>query len=169
MKQYGGHIGVYSELGAGTVFRVYLPRVEETQVTKPAGKVQPPRGGTETIMVVEDDERLRTAIIRMLAPQGYRLLVTRSSQDAIDLAVRHGERIDLVLSDVIMPGLNGPEVVGQLRARCDVRRVLFISGYTDHALLRTTDLDLGVNFLQKPFAPDVLVRKVRDVLDARDG
>ncbi len=166
VNQSGGHIWVYSEPGHGTVFKIYLPRVDE----RPKDAGGSPEGvdlrGTETVLLIEDDERLRGAVRRMLEPRGYRLVVARDGAEALALAASHGSEIDLVLSDVVMPGSNGPDVVAQIRQGSGPVRALFMSGYTDHAVFRSGALEDGMNFIQKPFAPDALARKVREVLDA---
>jgi two-component system, cell cycle sensor histidine kinase and response regulator CckA len=167
VKQSGGYIGVHSEPGQGTVFKIYLPRVDDALETVRKRSVQTTAGGNETILLVEDDERVRTAVSRMLDARGYRLLIARNGAEAIELARRHVGAIHLVVSDVIMPGLNGPETVERVRACSGTAKVLFMSGYTDHSVLASGALQSGVTFIQKPFAPETLARKVRELLDRR--
>jgi two-component system cell cycle sensor histidine kinase/response regulator CckA len=165
VQQSGGHIWVYSEVGQGTVFRIFVPRITEQPPTRrKTGRVT--IGGSETILVIEDDERVRTAVTRMLGAHGYRLLIAPSSTGAIELASQHPDKIDLVLSDVIMPELSGPDVIERLQCKLGSVRTLFMSGYTDHAVLRNALQSPGTAFVQKPFTQDVLLRKVRDALDS---
>jgi PAS domain S-box-containing protein len=164
VKQSGGYIWVYSELGHGTVFKVYLPRVDEQPAAAPRSGAELMTRGSETILLVEDDETLRTAIQRMLEPLGYRVLVASSGAHALELARRYSTDIDLVLSDVVMPGLCGPEAVEQVCAHARTARTLFMSGYSDHAAFDRGTLQAALNFIQKPFAPDALARKIRQVL-----
>jgi DNA-binding NtrC family response regulator len=166
VKQSGGCIQVQSEVGRGTVFRIYLPQVDGTPDLVKRRATTRDVDGTETVLLVEDDDAVRSAVQRMIEPRGYRLLIARTGSDAIDLARTYGGRIDLVLSDVVMPGACGPEVVGAIRERCPAVRSLFMSGHTDHALLQNDALGPGMNFIQKPFAPEALAKKIRDVLDA---
>jgi CheY-like chemotaxis protein len=166
VKQSGGYIWVYSEPGHGTVFKIYLPRVDATPEVARKRSTTIDLSGTETVLLIEDDERVRGAVSRMLEVRGYRVIVARSGLEAIALAKRYDGKIDLVLSDVIMPGASGPEVVQQLRESDSGVRALFMSGYTDHAILRAGSLQAETNFIQKPFAPEALAKKVREVLEA---
>jgi PAS domain S-box-containing protein len=166
VQQSGGYISVYSEPGRGSVFKVYLPRVDIDSTTPIARPSLSPLGGDETVLLIEDDEHVRNAVERMLRTRGYRLLTACNGDAAIDLASRHDGPIHLILSDVVMPGASGPEVALRVQRRCANARALFMSGYTDHALLRGETFQGSVNYLQKPFAPDALCKKVRDVLDA---
>jgi len=167
VKQSGGYIWVYSEQGQGTVFKIYLPRVDAApEQSAPRRFDSSDLRGEETILLAEDDDCVRAAVTRMLAARGYRVLVARNGPEAIALAERHAGSIDLVLSDVIMPGSAGPEVVARVRQYFPTARVLVMSGYTDHAVLRSGALQAGMNFIQKPFAPEALALKVRAVLDA---
>ncbi|MBA3464115.1 MAG: response regulator [Deltaproteobacteria bacterium] len=163
VAQSGGHIGVTSELGQGTTFEILLPRVDEAPFT--VSPPRPARGGNETILVLEDDEQVRSAICRMLAPHGYRVLECTHSAEALEVASTHHGTIHLVLSDVVMPGMSGPEVVSQLRG-LGVQRTLYMSGYTDHELTRTRVLEGMANFIEKPFTGEALARQVRATLDA---
>jgi DNA-binding NtrC family response regulator len=142
-----------------------LPRVDAV-----ATHARPRRttalAGQETILIVEDDERVRGAVARMLEPRGYQLIVAPSPEAAVDLAATHDGPIDLVLSDVVMPGASGPAIIEQIEARIGKVRVLFMSGYSDHPLLRARKVTDGLNFVQKPFGPVLLARKVREALDA---
>ncbi len=164
-KQSGGHITVYSEPGHGTVFKLYLPRVEEAPGTaEPEGPVEITRRGSETVLLVEDDEPLRTLAREILSIQGYTVLDATSPSEALRLADVHPGPIHLLLTDVVMPQMNGRQVADHLLAARPALKVLFMSGYTDAAIVQHGVLETGTHFLQKPFTPDGLSRKVREVL-----
>jgi CheY-like chemotaxis protein len=170
VKQSGGYIWVYSEPGRGTSMKVYLPRVEAP--IEPISAPPPPIGslrGSETILVVEDQDEVRTLTRRMLEARGYRVLVAASGGDALRVVAHTAERIDLLLTDVIMPGMSGREVGLLLGPAHPNMKVLFVSGYTDESIVREGILEPGIAFLQKPFTADALARKVREVLDAPRG
>jgi CheY-like chemotaxis protein len=169
VKQSGGTIWVYSEVGVGTVFRVYLPRVGGVRTEQPTERRVSPVGGNETILVIEDDQRVRVAVARMLERTGYRVLVAAGGEEALALAGSNpGQPIHVVLSDVIMPGMSGPDVVDALRNTHSGIRALFMSGYTEHPTLKRAASAMGqsAQFIQKPFTPDALAKKVREVLGA---
>jgi CheY-like chemotaxis protein len=162
VQQHQGLLHVYSEVGKGSTFKVYLPVVERlaAEVGSKVDTAVP--GGNETILVAEDEELVRAVVVRILSNAGYEVLVATNGLDAVRLFKQQAERIPLVILDVIMPKLNGPEAAALIRgARQDVR-VLFTSGYTDAALSESDKLDL---LLPKPFEPDKLLRTVRDLLD----
>jgi CheY-like chemotaxis protein len=165
IKQSGGHIWVYSEPGRGTVFKIYLPRVhgpvDGPSLKQPATHVD----GSETVLVVEDDPGVRSALTRMLAGHGYRVLKASDGVEAAALLESHESSIDLLLTDVVMPRSSGPEVAAIARRRFG-SKVLFMSGYTEHAALRSGGIERGQGFIQKPFSPLSLAKKVREVLDA---
>jgi signal transduction histidine kinase/CheY-like chemotaxis protein len=166
VHQAGGSIEVYSEVGIGTTFRIYLPRIEEEAV-KPE-KVDRPTdlpGGTETVLLVEDEDTLRTLCERILGDLGYQVMPARNGAEAIAVAQKNGERIDLLLTDVVMPGMSGRELATQLVLHHPEMKVLFMSGYTDDAIGKHGVLDEGVSFIGKPYTPSALARKVREVLD----
>ena len=166
VKQSGGSIEVYSEVGKGTTFKIYLPRVEEEAVTPGKdGQSAVLPIGTETLLVVEDEETLRKLAIRILGGLGYKVLQAGSGDEAISLAVEYKERIDLLLTDVVMPGMNGAELARQLVLHRPEMKVLFTSGYTDDAITRHGVLDKGVSFIGKPYTLSALTKKVREVLD----
>ncbi len=167
VKQSGGYIWVYSELGIGTTFKVYLPRV--------AGPAEPPAAvpattaslrGSETILVAEDQEEVRTLIRKILEARGYRVLAAANGAAALETAALHPGPIHLLVSDVVMPGMSGPEVSLFLTSTRRTIRTLYVSGYTDESIVHHGVLADGVAFLQKPFSADGLARKVREVLDA---
>jgi PAS domain S-box-containing protein len=166
VKQSGGDIRVHSAAGEGTTFRVYLPRVEyETEVALPTSLPKRRVAGTETILLVEDDERLCVLSRRILESRGYTVLEARNGQEALVLCDQHEGRIDLVATDVVMPGIHGGMLVERLAVKRPALRVLFMSGYTDDDLLRRGIVDPRMAFLPKPFTPEILASKVREVLD----
>jgi two-component system cell cycle sensor histidine kinase/response regulator CckA len=165
VKQSGGYLCIYSEPGAGTVFKIYLPRVDARPDAPPLSKPAIDLRGHEAVLLVEDDERVRSAMRRILGGYGYRVLVARDGGEAIALAKENGEALDLVLSDVIIPGLSGPDTVREVQKHAPHVKALFMSGYTDHAILRDGLLQAGTNFIQKPFAPETLARKLREILE----
>jgi two-component system cell cycle sensor histidine kinase/response regulator CckA len=167
VKQSGGNIWVYSEPGVGSTFKVYLPRVEADGSA--AGTVdrrtsQVPIGGTETILLVEDDAEVRALAEMILARHGYTVLSAADGGAALELAATV-DAIDLLVSDVMMPGLRGPEVAERLVALRPGLRVLYISGYAAEAVGNHDLLERGANYLEKPFTPEALVRLVRRILD----
>jgi two-component system, cell cycle sensor histidine kinase and response regulator CckA len=165
VKQSGGYVTVYSEVGRGTTFRVYLPRVD----AEPDGVEAPEAGaapeGSETIMLLEDEESLREIIREVFEEAGYQVITAAESRHAVELARQHAGPIHILVTDVVMPGLGGREVADALTAVRPRLPVLFISGYTDEAIGRHNVLEPGVFFLQKPFTTHALLRKVREVLD----
>jgi len=164
-KQSGGHITVYSEPGHGAVFKLYLPRVEEAPGTaEPARPTEITRRGSETVLLVEDDEPLRTLAREILSIQGYTVLDATSPSEALRLADAHPGPIHLLLTDVVMPQMNGRQVADHLLTARPGLKVLFMSGYTDAAIVEHGVLEPGTHFLQKPFTPDGVSRKVREVL-----
>jgi PAS domain S-box-containing protein len=165
VKQSGGYIWVYSEPGQGTVFKIYLPRVDgcvEWVARRPRSEDV---RGTETILVVEDDAEVRGAAQRILESNGYTVLAACNGTQAVQMFERQ-PAIDMLLTDVVMPGPSGPELASRLKQRREDLKVLFVSGYADHAVMHNGLDQLGASFMQKPFAPDSLARKVREVLDA---
>src|SRR6266851_3828394 len=167
VKQSGGWIWVYSEPGQGTTFKVYLPRVTEPAAPAAPSPARPVSvRGSETILVVEDEEVIRNLVQKVLKANGYTVLVAGTGSDAERVAGAHAGPIHLLMTDVVLPGLNGREVARRLVAQRAGIRVLFLSGYTDDAIVHHGVLDPGVAFLQKPFSPAVLGRKVREVLDS---
>jgi signal transduction histidine kinase/ActR/RegA family two-component response regulator len=166
VKQSGGDIWVYSEPGQGTSFKIYLPLVEEPKSVVAAASPQAnDYGGTETILLVEDDETLRLLARRILQSRGYTVLEARDGEHALAICGRSETRIDLVATDAIMPKMNGRVLAERLAAQRPGVRVLFMSGYTDDDMLRRGIMDPRMAFLQKPFTPDALAKRVREVLD----
>ncbi len=166
VKQSDGFVWVYSEPGHGTTFKVYLPVVdaEKTAAAKPLD--DDAQIGTETILLVEDEEVVRNLAQETLEAAGYEVLVAGKGEEAIRLGIEHPHEIHLLLSDVVMPGASGNEVAEQLRSLRPKTKVLFMSGYTDEAIVHHGVLASGVRFIQKPFSLAALCRKVREVLDS---
>ena len=167
VKQSGGSIYVYSEPDRGSSFKIYLPRIEE-EVAADAGADAPAAAptGSETILLVEDNEAVRAFATRVLAQQGYVVIQAAQGVEALALAEAGGDMIDLLLTDVIMPGLQGHELAEQLAARQPGLRVLYISGFTENSVIRHGVVDQGIAFLPKPFTAEALSRAVRQALDA---
>src|SRR3989454_7109923 len=164
VKQSGGFIWVYSEPGHGTSFKIYLPRVDEP--VSPAGGPAPQVvGGSETVLVVEDVAAVRAVTRQMLERQGYCVLEAANGATALSLARQHHSAIHLLVTDVVMLEVSGRELADQLVQLRPDMKVLFMSGYTDDAVVRHGILQEGIAYLQKPFTPDTLARKVRSVLD----
>jgi len=168
VNQNDGYIWVYSEVGKGTTFKIYFPRTEEAEPETPARTLPLVEDGqgTETILVVEDEAAVRELIVRVLTAHGYQVLEARDGQEALQVSGQHGGSIDLLLTDVVMPRMNGAELNEQLRAARPEIRVLYMSGYTDNAIAQHGVLEPGVNLLPKPFSMEALIHTVRHVLDA---
>jgi CheY-like chemotaxis protein len=166
VKQNHGFINVYSEPGEGSAITIYLPRhVVETEAAETKGAAEPADRGHETILLVEDDPAVLRMTTRMLAGQGYTVLAAGSSADAIRLAEEHAATIQLLMTDVVMPEMNGRDLATKLLALYPNLKRLFTSGYTADVIAHHGVLDEGVNFLQKPFSVHDLATKVREVLD----
>jgi len=167
VNQSGGCVTVSSTLGKGTTIQVYLPRAEETIEVVETPKALPESlQGSETIMVVEDDDAVRNMTREFLKVNGYFVVEARSAADAIQLMERHKRPIDLVLTDVVMPGMKGPELVERLANLRPGTKVLYMSAYTEDAVINFGMLGQGTAFIEKPFSPDELASKVRKILDA---
>jgi signal transduction histidine kinase/CheY-like chemotaxis protein len=167
VKQNSGEIMVYSEPGQGTVFKIYLPAISEAPEPEPqeAATVQA-APATETVLLVEDEEQVRNLTRTMLARQGYRILEASSGGDALRMAREHPGSIDLLLTDIVMPQMNGVELAREMHAVRPQIRVLFMSGYTDNALVEEQFLTSGVGFIHKPFTSGALQKKVRQALES---
>ncbi|MCB0153474.1 MAG: response regulator [Anaerolineae bacterium] len=168
VKQSGGEVWVYSELGRGTSFKIYLPRLARKASTLGAGPDATCKMpvGTETVLLVEDEEIVRSLTREVLEMTGYTVLEAGNGREALALAEQHPEPIHLLLTDVVMPQINGREVAERLTATHPHLKVLYVSGYTDQAIAHHGVLEPGLFFLQKPFSPSTLAQKVREVLDA---
>ncbi len=166
VKQSGGYIWVYSEPGQGSTFKIYLPRIDAPAESLAVVSKGALPHGSQTLLVVEDDDMVRAVTRRALTAHGYTVLAASNGPEALLLAGTHGYKMDMLLTDVIMPGMSGRELAERLRQVRPDLKVLFISGYTDDTIVRHGVLEGGVPFLQKPFTPDQLLRKVQGVIAA---
>ncbi len=167
VRQSGGNIWVYSEPGKGTTFKLYFPRAEgPVESLAPSEPLESLRPASETVLLVEDDARVRALCRTILTKLGYHVLEAQSAGDALLLSEQHGASIHLLLTDVVMPRIAGRELADRLLRQRPGLKVLYMSGYTPNSVLHHGVLDSGVAFLQKPITPDALGRKVREVLDS---
>jgi CheY-like chemotaxis protein len=168
VKQAGGHLWVYSEPRRGTTFKVLLPRASKEPSASPVAppREQLPSGGHETLLIVEDEPVVRKLTVRALSEKGYHILEAEDGPSALAEANSHPGELHLLVTDVVMPGMNGKELADQLTAERPDLRVLYISGYAEHAVVRQGVLQEGIAFLSKPFDLAELARTVRKVLDA---
>jgi CheY-like chemotaxis protein len=165
VQQSDGSIEVYSEPGVGTSFKIYLPRVEQAAPTGKSGPdLAPAPHGTETLLLVEDDDAVRALTRFTLQQCGYTVLEASHGEEAIRVATNHPEKIHLLVTDVVMPGMGGRVLAERLLSLHPEMKVLYLSGYTDDAVVRHGILHEEVNFLQKPFSPNALAHQVREVL-----
>ena len=170
IKQSGGYVFAQSELGRGTTFRIYLPRVEDS--AEPCGSApasQAAGGGSGTVLLVEDEESVRQLVRETLQAKGYQVLEAENGEAALRIASAHQGSIDMLITDVVMPGMSGRELSKKL---CEARpktRVLYLSGYTEDAIMHQGVFEPGTAFLQKPFTLQMLSRKVRDALRGSGG
>jgi two-component system cell cycle sensor histidine kinase/response regulator CckA len=166
VKQSGGHLWVYSEVGKGAVFKVYLPRaagaVETTSLTPPS---KPSSRGAETVLLVEDDDQVRLLARNILKRSGYQVIDASNGEEALLSCERFSGTIHVLVSDLVMPKMGGRELAERLTALRPELRVLLMSGYTDDVVMRSGALDAGFAFMQKPFTPQLLTTKLREVLD----
>ncbi|AEQ51563.1 response regulator [Pelagibacterium halotolerans] len=169
IKQSGGHIKIYSEPGEGTTVKLYLPRTHQIEDAMRPADMGPISGGSETILVVEDDEAVRATVVEMLSDLGYRVLKASDAQSALAI-VESGAAIDMLFTDVVMPGpLKSPELARKAQRAIPDLAVLFTSGYTENAIVHGGRLDTGVELLSKPYTRNALARRVRQVLADRAG
>ena len=167
VKQSGGNIWVYSEPGRGTTFKVYLPRVDEpAEKLSRTGPARAPAGGTETVLVVEDEREVRDLVARVLRLGGYTVLEAADGEEALKAAGEHRGDIQLVITDVIMPRMSAKELAERIAQDRPGTKVLFTSGYTDNSVAHHGVLDPGIPFIQKPYTVSILLAKVREVLEA---
>jgi two-component system cell cycle sensor histidine kinase/response regulator CckA len=168
VKQSGGSVEVYSEPGRGTSVKVYLPRIDQPAAIEAQDERKKVARGSETILLVEDDEMVRTLVRETLLREGYRILDAPGPIEAKKISEQHKGPIQMMITDVVMPKINGRDLADQLTSKRPDMRVLYMSGYTDNAVLNSGILEKEVAFLQKPFTPTSLTEKVREVLEA-DG
>ncbi|MFH0995664.1 MAG: response regulator [Pseudomonadota bacterium] len=166
VKQNNGSIWVYSEPGQGTAFKIYLPRIAEAVELEQIAPVDPTARGTETILIVEDEEAVCTLVKKILLSAGYQVLTAINGGEALMLLERRQEPVHLLLTDVVMPGMSGRELADRLLKIHPEMKVLFMSGYTDDAIVHHGVLDPDAHFIGKPFAMTTVQRKVREVLDS---
>jgi CheY-like chemotaxis protein len=167
VKQSHGDITVTSAVGHGTVFHIYLPRFEPRSDEEESTQISPAsgEGGNETVLLVEDEELVRMMLVEVLKAAGYSVYDARHGEDALALADQFDDRIDLLVTDMTMPGFSGSELARRLGEKRPAMRVLFISGYTDQEAAHWDRLNQPVHFLQKPFHPDAFLSKARQILD----
>lgn len=169
VKQSGGHVKIYSEVGQGTSVKLYLPRVREDEDQVAGPELVEAGGGSETILVVEDDEEVRATVTEMLRDMGYNVLTAKDAASAVPV-LESGVKIDLLFTDVVMPGpLRSPELARKAKERLPGLAVLFTSGYTENAIVHGGRLDPGVNLLTKPYSRQLLALRIRKVLDERES
>lgn len=168
IKQSGGYVLVESEVQRGTTFRIYLPRVEDAlEPVNATGASSSQNGGSETVLLVEDEESVRQLVRETLESKGYKVLEADHGESALHLVSHHSGKIDMLITDVVMPGMSGRELSAQLCSSYPHTKVLYLSGYTEDAIAHEGVLQSGTAFLQKPFTLQMLARKVREVLDER--
>jgi CheY-like chemotaxis protein len=161
----GGSVGVYSEVGKGTSFKVYFPRVETADLAMEAPRpVAPVPVGTQTVLVVEDEDGLRELARKLLLRQGYTVLVAANADEALRV-FEANQSIDVLLTDVVMPGASGPELTRHLVEQRPALRVIYMSGYTEDAIVQHGVLKPGIAFLNKPFTSETLGAKIREALE----
>jgi two-component system cell cycle sensor histidine kinase/response regulator CckA len=166
VKQSAGTINVYSEPGHGTIFKIYFPRCEEAPDVIQPEKAAPLRGGSETILLVDDAGPLRGLTRLLLEGCGYTVLDSGDPEEAIRIAGQHQGPLPLLITDVVMPGISGPVLAKKLAAARPETRVLYTSGYADDEVAQHGAIEEDSAFLEKPFTRDALVRKVRELLDS---
>ncbi len=169
IKQNGGDIFLYSGAGKGTTIKVYFPRVAEAPESDRRKKSREIRGGTETVLLVEDEEIVRRVALKALSKRGYKVLEAKNAQEALEVCASYGASIHLLLTDVIMPGMNGRQLAELLASSRPELKVLYMSGYTENVILTRGILKPGISFIEKTYTGDQLCLRVREVLDMKIG
>jgi len=167
VQQSGGSIWLYSEVERGTTFKVYFPATNETPDAPRLPTVMPTMRGTETLLLVEDEAQVRVLVRNILTRHGYQVLDAANGEEAMTFCERFSGTIHLLLTDVVMPKMSGRQLAELLAPLRSQMKVLYMSGYTDNAVVHHGVLDEGIDFLQKPLTPETLTRKVREVLDRK--
>ena len=166
VKQSNGSIWIYSEKGLGTTVKIYLPVADETvDATGPSPQTTSSKQGTETLLLVEDEEQVRNLASRILSAYGYTVIEAADGQSALGLIQENQASIHLLITDVVMPRMSGRQLADQMPSTHPGIKVLYMSGYTDDAIVHHGIVDADIEFIQKPFTPAALAQKVRDVLD----
>ncbi|HET9957885.1 MAG TPA: PAS domain S-box protein [Polyangiaceae bacterium] len=168
MKQSGGHVDVVSALGKGTTFHLFFPRCDEPHTSSPSGPSLTPisrRQGTETVLVVDDEEQVLALATKVLRRTGYEVYEAHGGGEALELCALHAGKLQLLITDIVMPKMSGPELAERVLAVCPQIKVLYMSGYPDDLMVKSGVVDPNVAFLQKPITPEAFGRKVREVLD----
>jgi CheY-like chemotaxis protein len=170
VRRMGGHVRVFSRPGRGTTFQISLPCIEGPAETRSVASTSSPiPTGSETILVVEDDAVVRRLAVQALRSRGYRIIEASDGAEALEVAQALGRDLDLVISDVVMPRVGGPELMKRLAAVAPGARRLLVSGHAESDVLPASPTDVGAEFLPKPFTTERLARKVRELLDTPLG
>jgi CheY-like chemotaxis protein len=167
VKQSGGHISVYSEPGQGTTFKVYFPATALVNKSQPEHVVLQTSSHGETILVIEDEDDLRNMIVRALRRRDYNVLEARNGEEALEIVPKNNNDVQLLITDMVMPGMRGTEAAQRLINLVPNLKVLYMSGYTDNAMFHQKLLDAGTIFIQKPFTLSALEEKVRQTLELK--
>ena len=169
VKQSGGFVWVYSEVGQGTTFKIYLPRAKGAESKMQSTPTRNRQVGSETILLVEDDAEVRSVATRILRRNGYRVLEAENGAEALRVCENESEPVDLIVTDIVMPEMGGTELAKRVRETQPDARILFTSGYTEDAVIRQSLLHAGEDFIEKPFTPATLAKKAREILTTQDG